>query len=347
MVSDKVFKVLIPGVVLYFATNFLTRLPMAAPLIRFWARFWVKILDNVVIFLAPYETLGQPHEGRRIGKGGAEHDVGTSPLVHPPKDYAAPSVFLVENMIREGRRQMDVPEGPIPKVCVLDPDGDIVRDLQKRRVATKSKHWPCYHSELWVSTVGNHEVGFVPFIVGSPYAVLVADELFACGCKLVIHITSAGEVLPHPEHSGPSAGSSFFVLVEKALRDEGTSLHWQPASTWSVAPESVLERFPQLVFDGLSKKVCRGASWTTDSPFRETQDAIERAKAQGILCVEMESAALIAFANTRGRPVVSFAQVTNSMAVEEGDFEKGDAGGSTDAIELIRVASDAWFSKER
>ena len=35
-----------------------------------------------------------------------------------------------------------------------------------------------------------------------------------------------------------------------------------------------------------------GASWTTDAPFRETAEAIENARALGILAVEMEAAAL-------------------------------------------------------
>jgi uridine phosphorylase len=56
----------------------------------------------------------------------------------------------------------------------------------------------------------------------------------------------------------------------------------------------------------------------------------------------MESAALIAYANARNRPIVSFAQVTNSMAVQEGDFEKGESGGSTDALQLITATIRAW-----
>lgn len=263
-----------------------------------------------------------------------------SPLLDPPKDTEAESVFKVENMIREARRQLQKPEGPIPSVCVLDPDGDVVKELRRRGDAVQNAHWPCYHSELWQSKIGEHLVGFVPFIVGAPYAVLVADELFACGCELVVHLTSAGEIVPHPQ--GPSAGQSFFVMVDRALRDEGASVHWQPPSMWSEARDEIFERLPPAAFEGLKKKVHRGSSWTTDAPFRETQAAIDRAKKLGILCVEMESAALMAFAKATGNAIVSFAQVTNSMAVQEGDFEKGDGGGSHDAIELIHATAAAW-----
>ena len=43
------------------------------------------------------------------------------------KRYAEPSVFAPENLLREARRQKGLPNGEAPKICVLDPDGDIVR----------------------------------------------------------------------------------------------------------------------------------------------------------------------------------------------------------------------------
>jgi len=55
----------------------------------------------------------------------------------------------------------------------------------------------------------------------------------------------------------------------------------------------------------------------------------------------MEAAALYAFAEARDRPVVCFAHVTNQMAVEEGDFEKGQADGGRDALALTTAAVNA------
>lgn len=48
------------------------------------------------------------------------------------KYYSKPSVFKPENLLREGRRQKGLPEGKVPKICILDPDGDIVRYLKKK-----------------------------------------------------------------------------------------------------------------------------------------------------------------------------------------------------------------------
>jgi hypothetical protein len=57
--------------------------------------------------------------------------------------------------------------------------------------------------------------------------------------------------------------------------------------------------------------------------------------------VEMEAAALYAFAQARAKPVICFAHVTNQMARMEGDFEKGEADGAVDALALIAAVARA------
>jgi len=69
-----------------------------------------------------------------------------------------------------------------------------------------------------------------------------------------------------------------------------------------------------------------GATWTTDAPFRETEAAIEAARGRNILAVEMEAAALCAFAAAIGHRVPCLAHVTNTMGQTEQDFEKGEVG---------------------
>ena len=64
-------------------------------------------------------------------------------------------------------------------------------------------------------------------------------------------------------------------------------------------------------------------------------------KAKDLLAVEMEAAALYAFAQARSKPVICFAHVTNQMARMEGDFEKGEADGAVDAMALIVAVARA------
>ena len=81
---------------------------------------------------------------------------------------------------------------------------------------------------------------------------------------------------------------------------------------------------------------CNLKSWTTDAPYRETQQAIDAMKKQGVSCVEMEAAALYAFAEAKQKKVICFAHLTNTMAQEEGDFEKGEEFGSIDTLKLLK-----------
>jgi uridine phosphorylase len=93
-------------------------------------------------------------------------------------------------------------------------------------------------------------------------------------------------------------------------------------------------------FGGFPVPVLTGATWTTDAPFRETQPAIDAMVERNLMAVEMEAAALYAFAQVRQKPVLCFAHVTNQMGRVDGDFEKGEADGSHDALQLIAIAAD-------
>lgn len=60
----------------------------------------------------------------------------------------------------------------------------------------------------------------------------------------------------------------------------------------------------------------------------------------------MEAAALYAFAEAKQKSVVCLAHVTNRMARTEGDFEKGIAGGSQDALEVVALVARAWLNHQ-
>ncbi len=260
----------------------------------------------------------------------------SSPPILRNKMYDHVSLFEPENMLREARRQSNIPEGQLPHICILDPDGDILNNLLANNSAQLNSHWACYHTKLYNFKYEGIELGIIGCAVGSSFAVLLAEELFASGCQLLISVTSSGLILPKQK-------PPFFVLIERALRDEGTSYHYMPPSDYSYIDKRLLEMLVNA-FSELAIPVSTGATWTTDAPFRETAVAIEQAKSRGILAVEMEASALYAFAKACHRSVICFAHVTNQMGSIEGDFEKGEANGSRDALELIAATAKAWLS---
>lgn len=250
------------------------------------------------------------------------------------KHHEAPSVFTPENLLREARRQKGIPLTPVPEICILDPDGDIVRFLLRLGRASRALGWACYHTDLHVFDHEGTTFGIVGCAVGAPFAVLVAEEMFASGCGLLLSITSAGQI-------SPVRNPPYFVIINRALRDEGTSYHYLPPSEYSVADLTLIS-LAERALASAGTPVLLGASWTTDAPFRETADAVERATKAGILAVEMEAAALYAFAKARQRAVICLAHVTNQMALIEGDFEKGALAGAEDALNMLTLIARRW-----
>jgi purine-nucleoside phosphorylase len=243
------------------------------------------------------------------------------------KDYTAPSVFLPENLLREARRQKVISDCNIPEICVLDPDGDLAEYLLKTGQSEKNDCWACYHSKLYNFKVNDTEIGIIPCIVGASYAVLVAEQLFVSGCKHLISVTSAGII------NQPSNDKKFALLIE-AIRDEGTSYHYLPPQNSVKLAQSLRN----ILVENISLDDCpyfEAKSWTTDAPYRETQLAISAMEKEQITCVEMEASALYAFAEAKSKNVICFAHLTNTMAQNEGDFEKGEHFGSLDTLNLL------------
>jgi uridine phosphorylase len=264
------------------------------------------------------------------------NDGGIPPIL-AQKHYAQPSAFTPENLLREARRQKRIAGSRIPEICILDPDGDIVRSLLARGEARLEPSWACYHTQLYAFSRGGIEFGIVGCAVGASYAVLIAEEMFASGCRLLISVTSSGQIVP-------VRPPPYFIIIDRALRDEGTSYHYMAPSDYSHADAGVIEALDGA-FEEFSVPVLTGATWTTDAPFRETQLAIDAMVERHLMAVEMEAAALYAFARVRHRPVLCLAHVTNQMGRVDGDFEKGEADGSHDALQLIAIAADRLRSR--
>ena len=253
------------------------------------------------------------------------------PPILDNKDAEASSVFTPDGLLREARRQKGLAREDVPPLCVLDPDGDIVRHLTTTGAAQVLEQWACYHSTMRGFEAAGQNVGIIGCAVGAPYAVLLAEQMFASGCRLLLSITSSGELAT----LGPRP---YYVLVERALRDEGTSYHYRPPSRFAHGDPDVLARVHDAIAD-CGPVIHRGATWTTDAPFRETQDVIDRGKALGLAAIEMESAALYSLAEARGYSIACLAHVTNAMATVGDDFEKGEAGGAVASLRLIEAVA--------
>jgi uridine phosphorylase len=233
-------------------------------------------------------------------------------LSHPT---AEGSLFLPESLLERASSMMGKARGLLPRCCLLDFDGELVPVARERFGATPCPVWSCFHTVLFRAERDGMEMGLIGGTVGAPFAVLVAEQLIASGCRHIVGYSSSGAV-------SDRLASPCLVVPDRALRDEGTSYHYLPPATWAHSRGGL----PDIVAHHATTSglpVHRGASWTTDAPYRETRTQIDRCRAGGILAVEMEAAALMALAEARNTEIASLLHVTNTLGTSEADFHKG------------------------
>ena len=148
--------------------------------------------------------------------------------------------------------------------------------------------WPCYHTALDTFVLGVRTVGIIGCAVGAPFAVLVAEELFACrGRRLLLSVTSAGQIA--------STGRPPYVVVidlacatkAQAITVRGHRSTRRPMLAWLRLRWKRSRAGPRVIV---------GSTWTTDAPFRETAGSDRSRQSKGALAVEMKAAALYSFA---------------------------------------------------
>jgi uridine phosphorylase len=244
---------------------------------------------------------------------------------------SAPSAFTPESLLEAVRIERGLPQDPVPEVCVLDFDGDLTDWLVATRRAKRWLSWACFHTSMEVVEVDEARFGLIARTIGGPYAVLVAEQLAASGARVILGLTSAGRV-------SPGLRIPSLVVPARALRDEGTSYHYLPAAQ-TVDGDAFLTAALQGELCGLGLPVVTGTVWTTDAPYRETAEQIERHASNGILAVEMQAASLFAFGAVRRVRCGVVAHVTNG--VDHSSADQFDKGSHQLGFEILKAVSRA------
>jgi uridine phosphorylase len=132
---------------------------------------------------------------------------------------------------------------------------------------------------------------------GSPMTVELAEEFAAMGVKCMILMTWGGILQP-------DLVPGDIVVIDQAIRDEGTSYHYLPPARYVNADAALADQLVATI-RSLGGKCSRGTTWTTDAPYRETLDEIRQYQAEGVKTVEMESAGLFTIGQVRNIPTAS------------------------------------------
>jgi uridine phosphorylase len=144
--------------------------------------------------------------------------------------------------------------------------------------------------------------------VGAALAGGFFEESIAHGCERFIAVGTAGGLTPRQ--------IGHVIVPTFAIRDEGTSYHYQPPGR-SVEPtpdalESLLAtlRRHDVAFE-------TGGTWSTDGFYRETRAKVDRRVAEGCLAVEMEASALFAIAKFRSVPIAQLLTTSDDLSGDE------------------------------
>jgi uridine phosphorylase len=246
------------------------------------------------------------------------------------------SAFTPERLMDAVRTERGLAVETVPPLCVLDFDGDLSDRLAEQGSTSPMASWACFHTSMRVLTLDGLSCGIVPRTIGGPYAVLVAEQLRAAGAKVVVGITSAGRI-------SPTLPLPAIVVIDEAVRDEGTSLHYLAPSTMVTTPTPGLADLLARELSGLPSPVSRGAVWTMDAPYRETPDQLGSWAEKGVLAVEMQAASLFAFARARGAHVGMVALVSNGVGQAAPEFDTGGHDVRTRVLAAVARAARAFF----
>lgn len=235
------------------------------------------------------------------------------PLLQHPLDE--PSAFTPESLVAAVRSQRNLLARAVPRVCILEFDGDLTDWLAAAGHAQRCESWACFHTVMHAIDVDGTTCGIVARTIGGAYAVLIGEQLRASGAQLILGLTSAGRV-------SPALPLPSLVVVQEAIRDEGTSYHYIPAGGSVAADPELVTTLADGIGD-LGLPVSSGRVWTTDAPYRETQRQLDTYAADGVLAVEMQAASLLAFSRATGIHVGMVALVSNASDDSETAFDKG------------------------
>ena len=103
------------------------------------------------------------------------------------------------------------------------------------------------------------------------------------------------------------------MLIEKAIRDEGASYHYLPASVY-VETDAQLTAWVEQFLQSGGMPVVRGITWTTDAMFRETSLRVKRRRQQGAITVEMECAGFAAACQRLGLRFAEFVFFSDTLS---------------------------------
>lgn len=219
------------------------------------------------------------------------------------KKFQSPPILTAEKFLNYLKKNNRLPQNPAPEGVILSYQPQLYSFVKNNHKTQTCDRW--FKSLLFLNEFENRYAIMGNFGIGAPAAVIILEELIAWGVKKFISIGTAGSLTANLKIGD-------IVLCTKALRNEGTSFHYQPKSDFSF-PDRNLTTCLSEAFTARNIKFVEVTSWTTDAPYRETEAEVLYYQSQGIETVEMEASALFSVARHHNIPIASAFTISDSL----------------------------------
>ncbi len=164
---------------------------------------------------------------------------------------------------------------------------------------------------IWQVGEGEDAVAVLNPGTGAPTSVTMLEVVIAAGATSVVAVGGAGALVDE-------LALGQVVIPTAAIRDEGTSFHYLPASRSIDLDAGVSGQLADfLAARGVPHR--QAPVWTTDGLFRETPARVARRRDEGCALVDMECSALAAVCEFRGVRFGQFLYAGDSLATDDWD----------------------------
>lgn len=172
---------------------------------------------------------------------------------------------------------------------------------------------------IYIIEKNGQEICLMQAPMGAPAAVQNLEVLLSLGVRDIIATGSCGVLADIPENN--------FIVPVRALRSEGTSYQYAPASRYFELDRNCVDRLcGQLDRMNIPYKKC--TTWTTDCFVRETAEMVRSRRDEGCEVVDMECSALAACAKLRGAGFAQLFFTADSLA-DVKNYDRRDFGISS------------------
>jgi uridine phosphorylase len=186
----------------------------------------------------------------------------------------------------------------MPERIVLCFFREVVERIAREATVVVGLEWAHAVHEIYRVEIDGRPLGVMHPGVGAPLAAGLMEQAIGYGGRRFVAVGGCGVLVP-------DLVLGHVIVPTAAIRDEGTSYHYLPPSrTTDLDPDAVAAAVKVLNRHGTPHLT--GITWTTDAPYRETQEIVARRRAEGAITVEMETSAFAAVAQRRG---VTFGQL--------------------------------------